>query len=447
MTALISRTVLIFLVWFGAGVTVAHAAVELDHSFGTDGTVTVRWGDGVPQYRLYGIETLVSGPQGSGPYFTGPHSQLGRARSNGTLDLDYGVFSERRWKPISPMIDTAVDSRGRVVGLAVHAEQGVMRHYIYRFTSRGQLDPTFANQGELTVASTRAKTGRGHNFMALTIDSEGRYVVGGMRNKGRELLVQRYLPRGVLDRSFGRDGSWRASPGWRGVGGRIGDLMALRGGRVLVAGSTPMRSIMLRLDERGRLDRGFGKRGYAFGTCGPSGCSRDRCVGGCGDSKLVAIGRKHFFLIHENYGNHVEWDSTVYRYRWNGARDRSFAKRGILPVTPEWVRQGETQANRPRYFLPGSGGIVPLRNGHALLIGRVGTDTGTRVAGFEIDRRGRIIPGAEQELEEGLSGLQGSVQVLPAGRGRFYVSGEDRSDRDDRGSWRISLIRRFVEAR
>ncbi len=441
------RTALMVLVWFGVGVATAHASVELDRSFGVDGTVTVRLGQGVPQYRLYGLETLVSGPRGSGPYFTGPHSQLGKVRSDATLDLDYGVFSERRWKPISPMIDTAVDSRGRVVGLAVHAEQGVMRHYIYRFTRRGQLDPTFANQGELTVASTRAKTGRGHNFMALTIDSEGRYVVGGMRNKGRELLVQRYLPRGVLDRSFGQGGSWRGSPGWRGVGGRIGDLMALQGGRVLVAGSTPMRSIMLRLDERGRLDRGFGKRGYAFGTCGPSTCERDRCIGGCGGSKLVPIDRKYFFLFHENRGSREGWGPAIYRYRWNGSRDRRFARKGVLPFTMGWVRRGEPDAGSPPYLLPGSGGIAPLRKGRALLIGKVENETGSEIAAIEIDRRGRIVSRENLELEESLAGRWGLIQVLPAGKGRFYLSGEDRSDRDDRGSWHISLIRRFGEAR
>lgn len=137
----------------------------------------------------------------------------------------------------------------------------VTRLVLARFTSAGRLDANFGSRG-IVITDV---SGGNEAATALMRQSNGRLVVAG-RSRGRMLLV-RYLSSGRLDRSFGSGGVLVYSPGPG--SDSVNAVRARSAGRILVAGQTGTRGALVQYRSDGRLDPSFGVRGQQLLSLGP----------------------------------------------------------------------------------------------------------------------------------------------------------------------------------
>lgn len=110
----------------------------------------------------------------------------------------------RHGEPLSEFtsLDTMVDSEGRLVGVgAVHLEGNNRDLALFRLTTEGQPDPTFAGGGQTTAP----RAGTYSDAMALGIDGEGRLLVAGTTgtDTASTAFLQRFDAAGVPDLTYG----------------------------------------------------------------------------------------------------------------------------------------------------------------------------------------------------------------------------------------------------
>jgi uncharacterized delta-60 repeat protein len=240
--------------------------------------------------------------------------------------------------------DGKVVAAGRSVG-------GGWRFALARYTTRGQLDPSFGQGGKVLT-----DVGSSGYASALAIQRDGRIVAAGHANVGREqdVAVVRYTPRGRLDSSFGRSGRVLTdfSPTTR-TYDRTRGLALQRDGELLLAGESVSssvdsgRRVLARYTGRGRLDRGFGAAGIVLSRAGPyegaGGVAIQR------DGKIVAAGsgRVGFALT---------------RYTARGRLDRRFGLGGTVSTKLASFTIGHDVAIEP--------------DGKIVVVGDVGGDFG-----------------------------------------------------------------------
>lgn len=134
-----------------------------------------------------------------------------------------------------------------------------------RVTRRGILDPTFGNQGRLSVRASD----EGDWLDDLAVDPDGRIIaVGGATDGGlSKFLVVRLKPNGALDRSFGDDGI--VLTGFS-TAASAESIALTRDGKILVGGGVgdyPNCSFaVVRYLADGRRDRTFSRDGIALAT-------------------------------------------------------------------------------------------------------------------------------------------------------------------------------------
>lgn len=162
---------------------------------------------------------------------------------------------------------------GKIVVAGVADGAVGKRFFVARFTSEGQLDPTF-NQDE-GVAYVRFPSGDAE-ATSLAIDDQGRFVVGGFVSNGTnyDFAVARLTPTGALDSSF-NNGGRLTLPISKGDD-VVNSLLIQPDGRILVAGSAtdkivlgqlppvpfpPGSFALVRLDKSGALDQSYGNGG------------------------------------------------------------------------------------------------------------------------------------------------------------------------------------------
>jgi uncharacterized delta-60 repeat protein len=182
-------------------------------------------------------------------------------------DLDT-TFGDDGWL-LRPAPPDEIDAMGRapdggIVALGPHRSTGEL--VLTRLYADGSPDPFFGHDGAVTssVAWGRAAS------PLLAIEADGKILVGGSRvgSSQQVFVIERYLPNGAADRSFGEGGhvELRLVPG-----SGAETLMALRplaDGRILLGGRAsrdPFRGadwlVLARLAPDGTLDRDFGAEG------------------------------------------------------------------------------------------------------------------------------------------------------------------------------------------
>ncbi|HET8954910.1 MAG TPA: hypothetical protein VFN18_04545 [Solirubrobacterales bacterium] len=243
------------------------------------------------------------------PALAGPAGSLDRSFArHGALFADFG--SEPWWGGVQQL---SVGADGRALVLTEW-------NAIARFLSDGSLDTTFADDGFLT--------GDAAQFRAMASAPDGRIVtVGQQRRAGSDpyaFEVDRYLPAGAPDRSFGRRGTVLLpgtgqffGPEWVGVepGGKI----VLAG----VFGADQAQGVeAMRLLPSGRLDRGYGHDGVArvrtrrgFDIYSSHDLRRDCCALAEGKLTIATATEKSALLV---------------RLGQDGAPDPGFGTRGVL---------------------------------------------------------------------------------------------------------------------
>jgi uncharacterized delta-60 repeat protein len=240
----------------------------LDHSFSSDGVATARFGSDLARATWVAISrggVVVGGnvcPQsGSGDCGFG----VARFLSNGSVDRSFGDAGRGKVRlpnGVGPFPAVAIDGRGRIVVAVNRCGQfgGGCEFALVRLRRGGILDRSFGHDG--TVVSSFAQPGehcplsRGlGSVRAMAIDSRDRIVVGGSCRHG--VAVARFKSDGQIDRSFGTNGRIDKDVG-------TNDLRALAidsTNRIDASGSLGRRFAVARFDAQGHWDHHFGSRG------------------------------------------------------------------------------------------------------------------------------------------------------------------------------------------
>src|SRR5438067_367203 len=181
----------------------------------------------------------------------------------------------------------------------------------------GDLDLTFAGFGSGGKVIT---TGVSGSVYDMALQADGKIVVAGC--SANKMLVMRYLSNGVLDPTFGSNGIATFSN----VFSLCANAVALQAdGKIVVAGwfgTSPSSFMLARLTPSGGLDTSFGSGGYVS-TDFDNGADFAQAVLVQTDGKVVAAGYAHV-------GG--DDDIAVARYNANGSLDNSFSSDGKVTI-------------------------------------------------------------------------------------------------------------------
>jgi uncharacterized delta-60 repeat protein len=198
-------------------------------------------------------------------------------------------------------------------GVAVFGSMEYRGIAVFRVGPSGHPLAGFGHQGLAVLAHTESESAA----YAGLVEANGDVVLTGYQGG---IVAARLLPGGRLDPTFGRRGFVHD----RSHGG-VGDQIAsLDGGVVIANGArgTPAEvgPRLIRLDSRGRIDRGFGRRVGAHGSAenGPLALFT-------GAGRIVTVTDPHFEPDHRHRSGVELW-----AYLPDGSIDRSFGDDGHL---------------------------------------------------------------------------------------------------------------------
>lgn len=237
-----------------------------------------------------------------------------RFESNGKADSAFGVngkvithFDVGAWGSIATSVILQPD--GKII------EAGYIYSDSYfalvRFLPNGNIDSSFGNNGKvLTYIS---------DFIALTelrtirLQTDGKILAGGGSLSGSHLF--RYLPNGVIDSSFGVNGSLNFNLGYR-----INDLQIQNDSKILVTShhwnveTFKENFALYRLLTNGNFDSTFGNNGEVFTDFGVDAAAFSLSI--LKDGSILAGG--------------LSTSATIVKYKSNGLLDSSFSINGVL---------------------------------------------------------------------------------------------------------------------
>jgi uncharacterized delta-60 repeat protein len=220
-------------------------------SFGVGGTVVTPFSgslnDGASAVLVQSDGKLMQVSDSSGAI------SLARYSSNGVLDPTFGSDGKVT-SPIagtlagSPSAALQADDKVLVVTQLNDSLSGVSSAFLSRYTTTGQLDPTFGIGGTVPVL---AGTNSSDHVAVLP---SGEIVVAGGQ------YIEEYQTNGALDTTFGTNGRVTTTVG-------AVDGIALQGKDIILVGSTSVASktnlVVARYSSAGVLDTTFGTAGLA----------------------------------------------------------------------------------------------------------------------------------------------------------------------------------------
>lgn len=256
----------------------------------------------------------------------------------------------------------------------------------------GTLDPRFGDGGKLFAAAASAV--RTSEFGAAALQGDGKLVVEIHREvvgkEGPVREIERRLPNGELDPSFGKGGAVPVGPG---------EGLALRpDGSILVgtAACGPKRGSLLLLDRAGARVTSFGSEG-----CGPSlGFTVDYMAVAPGGEILVAGAAS--LCPSCSKGGNIDTEPVVAKLLADGSPDPSFGKSGVIHVHADLGMAAEEVDGRSVV------GLVPTAGGGAVIA------TGDRLVSLGPDGSPSPTFGKAGEVE--LGAFAKSLLGLPDGR-------------------------------
>lgn len=239
------------------------------------------------------------------------------------LDPSFGVGGlVRAPRTAGVATDLAVDSADRkILAGSTGTAPGDIR--VARYTPLGQRDTSFSGDGLFTAAVSPED-----DFAAdvAVASDDGLVVVGGTRRTGQtigyDILLLRLTPTGELDESFGRHGVVVTSVG---VDAAARAVAIDADGRLLVAGwvcpetTTHCPFTVARYHPDGRLDVGFGRRGFARA---PTTDGSVHALAVTPDGAVVAGG--------VSCESPDQCNMTAARFTADGALDTTFSGDGIV---------------------------------------------------------------------------------------------------------------------
>lgn len=222
---------------------------QLDTSFGEGGTVTIRHGatdSWIAEVLLQRDgKLIVYGDVGeAGPMIFEP--MVYRLLPDGRLDQDFGQ-NGRVVLRAGQTGRAALDAQNRIVC----SSQSNGRALVVRLGANGQQDASFGDgAGGVDIGATHALIG------GVRVDSGGLIYVAGLLDD--QLALVRLTAQGQIDVNFGDNGRGQGSfP----AHSQAVDLAIQPDGAILVAGSSPGNSFVVRYLLNGQLDPAFGTDG------------------------------------------------------------------------------------------------------------------------------------------------------------------------------------------
>ena len=333
----------------------AHAdAGKLDTFFSGDGKATA-FANGAIGYAAViddqGRIVVAGSTQGAHPDFA-----VARFLPNGSPDNE---FSKDGRVTVNLggsdyAFDLALQSDGKIVVAGERDTKTENTFALARLLPKGGLDKDFGG-GDGIVLTDFGKRYQGAN--ALVVYPNGNIAVGGFASNGStgRWAIARYGPRGVLDKTWGKDG--RVTVDLSPSDESIRDLLFVPGGKLIgvgyaESGLTPKFAIA-RFRPKGDLDPGFGNKGVNL-----TDVSKGSDIGyGAAlqpDGKIVVVG-------YANDGGKADWGLA--RYGVNGHLDKTFGGDGKV-VTKMTTSYEFASA------------VAVQANGRLVVVGRA-TQTGT----------------------------------------------------------------------
>ncbi len=246
------------------------------------------------------------------------NAEIGIARytTSGQLDLTYGnngfvttILGTTQVNANALLIDS--NNNSVIVGSGI--VNGVSELLIARFDTSGNLDNTFGTGG-----TTFTAFGDGANGNGLVMQDDGSLVVAGavVVNGTPEILVARYTSDGILDTSFGSNGSTIVEVGNISASNAIAiqsNQQIITGGFSVINGLQSF--VLVRLNTDGSLDSNFGNNGVV--------------------STPTGLGDEAYSLVLQSNGQIIVGGSSgnnfgLVRYNADGSVDTSFGNNGIV---------------------------------------------------------------------------------------------------------------------
>ncbi len=182
----------------------------------------------------------------------------------------------------------------------------------------GTLDPSFGNEG---IVTTDLPEGPDF-FSRLKIQKDQKIIVlGDLSYSDAGIILERYLPDGTLDSSFGENGIVNTRSHYF-----FNDLALQNDGKILIGGNQnvyPQSLVLMRFLPDGNLDSTFGENGMVIGDFGGWKQSAGR-LAIQPDGKIVTAGNF--------YEDEYSIADLVTRYNPDGSLDKSFGQRGFTII-------------------------------------------------------------------------------------------------------------------
>jgi uncharacterized delta-60 repeat protein len=296
---------------------------ELDASFGQDGRMATALGNYGDQAYAVRIQPdgkiLVAGSSANGADLD---FALVRYYPDGSFDETFngnGAVTTLIGRDDDEIAAIALQDDGYIVAAGYAVNNGSKDFALARYTPDGLLDYSFGTGG---VVMTEFST-LDDELTAVTIDRQGRIVAAGYTTgtSGRALLVARYLPGGAPDPAFGYQGVSLVGIGSDAL---ARDIILDRQGRILLTGSYSEEDhtalMVLRFDEAGELDNGFGTEGMAVPADNPA----------LTEGFAIALHGETGILVAGSVGEPGELDSALFRFTGSGQPDLRFGSNGLL---------------------------------------------------------------------------------------------------------------------
>ena len=277
---------------------------EIDLSFGANGRIATTYG----REGLFIIQT-------DSKLIAADGLRLTRFHNNGNVDRSFGVNGIADPFAISDennqITQIALQQDGKIVATGTKNQQPL----IVRYTTEGQLDPTFYGQGYRLLENH--DFGQVETWEDLAIQPDGKLVVGLTAVRlidpfyaiyDNDALIARYNVDGSLDQSFG-------SGGWLNYGQQsdpnfFGSILIQPDGKLLAFLGVGGQNSVVRLLPSGADDDSFSFTSHYI------------------DADLVEIDQANRIVLLYEYG--------AYRLLPEGSVDQSFGKSGMISNHYDW---------------------------------------------------------------------------------------------------------------
>ncbi|MBK8701730.1 MAG: hypothetical protein IPN29_20090 [Saprospiraceae bacterium] len=257
-----------------------------------------------------------------------------RYKSSGQLDNNFGK-SGKVSLAVGKYHDSAegmaLQPDGKIV-LAGYSDQNVIApsyetraFAIVRLNADGSPDESFSGDGKLVIDVSEFA---GNEARSVAIDNMGRIVAGGFAYAGKDAFaLVRVKSYGVPDASFGQNG--KVVTKVNNFDNEITKIKIQPDGKILAVGFaregtsvlSDKEAVVVRYNENGSLDNGFGEKGKAIIKISGDQILSDVDIDSSGN--IIVCG---YSKAPATYINHM----MIIRMKTDGSLDSSFASNGVL---------------------------------------------------------------------------------------------------------------------